>query len=69
MNQTQFKIPLSSIRPYTVHYRNCVKLRLENCFSACDAYEAILLAMELNRDIREHPNCIDLIRREMIKNI
>ena len=66
MNRDQFKIQLSSLRPYTVHYRDCENQRYENCFYACDAYEARLLAMEFNRYINEHPNCIDLIRREII---
>ncbi len=65
MSQTQFKVPISSLRPYTVHYRDCDNKRLENCFYACDAYEARLLAMEFNRYIQDHPNCIDLIRREI----
>ena len=69
MSQTQFKIPISGLRPYTVHYRDCDNQRFENCFYASDAYEARLLAMEFNKYINEHPNCIDLIRREMIKYI
>ena len=69
MNQTQFKIPVSSLRPYTVHYRDSDNQRLEGCFYACDAYEARLLAMEFNRYINDHPNCIDLIRREITNNI
>ena len=52
------------LKPYTVHYRDFQNLRLENCFYAQDAYEARTLAMELNRYIHEHPNSIDLIRRE-----
>ena len=69
MDQTQFKIHLSGLRPYTVHYRDCENQRLEGCFYACDAYEARLLAMEFNRYINDLPNCIDLIRRELTNNI
>ena len=52
------------LKPYTVHYRDCQNLRLENCFYALDAYEARTLAMEFNKFIYEHPNSIDLIRCE-----
>ena len=52
------------LKPYTVHYRNFENIRLENCFYACDAYEARTLAMEFNKYIHDHPNSIDLIRCE-----
>ena len=52
------------LKPYTVQYRNFENIRLENCFYACDAYEARTLAMEFNKYIHDHPNCIDLIRCE-----
>ena len=52
------------LKPYTVHYRNFENMRLENCFYAFDAFEARTLAMEFNRYIHDHPNCIDLIRCE-----
>ena len=54
----------SSLKPYTVQYRDFRNFRLENCFYALDAYEARTLAMEFNCYIREHPNSIDLIRCE-----
>ena len=54
----------NSLKPYTVHYRDFQNIRLENCFYACDAYEARTLAMEFNKCINEHPNSIDLIRCE-----
>ena len=53
-----------TLKPYTVHYRDYQNIRLENCFYACDAYEARTLAMESNKYIYEHPNSIDLIRSE-----
>ena len=68
MSQNTFEIPDASLRPYTVHYRNCENKRFENCFYASDAYEARLMAMEFNRYIHDHPNSIDLIRRETIKS-
>ena len=52
------------LKPYTVHYRDFQNLRLENCFYALNAYEARKLAMDFNKYICEHPNCIDLIRCE-----
>ena len=52
------------LKPYTVHYRNFDNTRLENCFYACDAYEARTLAMEINKYIHDHPSRIDLIRCE-----
>ena len=52
------------LKPYTVHYRNFQNIRLENCFYACDAFEARTLAMEFNKYINDHPNSIDLIRCE-----
>ena len=69
MNLSQFNIPLTGLRPYTVHYRDSDNKRLENCFYASDAYEARSLAMEFNKYIHAHPNSIDLIRREQIKCI
>ena len=54
----------STLKPYTVHYRNFQNIRLEYCFYAFDAYEARTLAMEFNKYIYEHPNSIDLIRCE-----
>ena len=53
-----------SLKPYTVHYRNLQNIRLENCFYACDAYEARTLAKQFNNYIKQHPNSIDLIRCE-----
>ena len=29
-----------NLKRYTVHYRDFDNMRLENCFYACDAYEA-----------------------------
>ncbi len=69
MPPANLDIPHSSLRPYTVHYRNCENKRLENCFYACDAYEARIMAMEFNRYIHDHPNSIDLIRRESIAEL
>ncbi len=57
---------LECLRPYTVHYRNCENIRIENCFYASDAYEARLLAMEFNKYVHDHPNSIDLIRCEKL---
>ena len=54
----------TSLKPYTVFYRDFKNLRLETCFYALDAYEARTLAMEFNKYIFEHPNSIDLIRCE-----
>ncbi len=65
MSQTSFEIQNKSLRPYTVHYRDCENHRFESCFYACDAYEARLMAMEFNRYIHDHPNSIDLIRLEI----
>tara|TARA_Y100000589_G_scaffold106251_1_gene100867 strand:- start:96 stop:302 length:207 start_codon:yes stop_codon:yes gene_type:complete len=53
-----------NLKRYTVHYRDFDNMRLENCFYACDAYEARTLAMEFNKYIHDHPNRIDLIRCE-----
>ena len=53
-----------SLKPYTVHYRNIQNIRLENCFYACDAYEARKLAIQFNKYINQHPNSIELIRCE-----
>ena len=52
---------LSSLKPYMVRYRGVGNSRIENCIYANDAYEARLLAMEFNKYIKDHPNCIDLI--------
>ena len=56
----------SLLKPYTVHYRNYENIRIENCFYACDAYEAKTLAIKFNKYIHDHPNSIDLIK--CIKN-
>ena len=65
----EISIPYGDLRPYTVHYRTCENIRIENCFYASDAYEARMLAMEFNRYIHDHPNSIDLIRcEEMMKH-
>ena len=56
----------SSLKPYTVHYRNFENIRIENCFYASDAYEAKTLAIKFNKYIHDHPNSIDLIK--CIKN-
>ena len=55
---------MSSLKPYTVRYRSFDNVKIENCFYASDSYEARLLAMEFNKYIYDHPNCIDLIRCE-----
>ena len=52
------------LKPYTVHYRDLQNIRLENCFYACDAYEARTLAIQFNNFIKQHPNSIELIRCE-----
>ena len=52
------------LKPYTVHYRNIQNIRTESCFYAKDAFDAKIIAMELNSYIHEHPNSIDLIRCE-----
>ena len=48
---------------YTVRHKTSNGEKLESCFYATDAFEARLLAMELNDYIRQHPNCIDSILR------
>ncbi len=53
-----------SLKPYTVHYRDLQNIRFENCFYACDAYEARKLAIKFNNYIKQHPNSIELIRCE-----
>tara|TARA_Y100001968_G_scaffold324496_1_gene363984 strand:+ start:43519 stop:43716 length:198 start_codon:yes stop_codon:yes gene_type:complete len=60
----QSKLNTTLLKAYTVHYRTCENRRIENCFYACDAYEARMLAMEFNKYIHDHPNSIDLIRLE-----
>lgn len=59
----------TSLKPYTVFYRDFENLRLETCFYALDAYEARTLAMEFNKYIKDHPNSIDLIRCERWKSV
>ena len=53
-----------NLKPYTVHYRDLKNIRIENCFYACDAYEARKLAIKFNNYIKQHPNSIQLIRCE-----
>ena len=55
---------MNNLKPYTVRYRSVENNKLENCFYATDCFEARLLAMEFNKYIKDHPNCIDLIRCE-----
>ena len=55
---------MNNLKPYTVRYRSFDNGRLENCFYASDSFEARMLAMEFNKYIHDHPNCIDLIRCE-----
>ena len=55
---------MSFLKPYTIRYRDLHNQKLENCFYARDAFEARLLAMEFNKYINDHPNCIDLITCE-----
>ncbi len=55
---------MNSLKPYTVRYRSFDNVRKENCFYASDSFEARMLAMEFNKYIHDHPNCIDLIRCE-----
>ncbi|ABX09083.1 hypothetical protein [Prochlorococcus marinus] len=55
---------MNHLRPYTVRYRSFDNGKLENCFYAADSFEARMLAMEFNKYIKDHPNCIDLIRCE-----
>jgi len=55
---------MNKLRPYTVRYRAFDNGTLENCFYASDCFEARMLAMEFNKYINDHPNCIDLIRCE-----
>ena len=59
-----FKESMNNLKPYTVRYRSFDNGRLENCFYASDSFEARMLAMEFNKYIHDHPNCIDLIRCE-----
>ncbi len=55
---------MNKLKPYTVRYRSFENDTLENCFYASDSFEARMLAMEFNKYICDHPNCIDLIRCE-----
>ncbi len=55
---------MSELKPYTVRYRSFDNEKIENCFYAADSFEARLLAMEFNKYVRDHPNCIDIIRCE-----
>ncbi len=55
---------MNNLKPYTVRYRSFDNVRQENCFYASDSFEARMLAMEFNKYIHDHPNCIDLIRCE-----
>tara|TARA_B100000287_G_C20049889_1_gene549968 strand:- start:161 stop:343 length:183 start_codon:yes stop_codon:yes gene_type:complete len=55
----------TSLKPYTVQYKDFQNILSENCFYALDAYEARKLAMQFNNYIHEHPNCIMLIRNEL----
>ncbi len=64
MPKTKPQRTYGSLGRYTVHYRTCENIRIENCFYASDAYEARILAMEFNKYIHDHPNSIDLIRCE-----
>ena len=49
---------------YTVRYRDANSNRIEGCYYAGDAFEARVLAMEMIKYIKDHPNAIDLIRCE-----
>jgi len=49
---------------YTVRYRDANSNRIEGCYYADDAFEARVLAMEMIKYVRDHPNAIDLIRCE-----
>ncbi len=53
--------PISSCKRYSVSYRDLSNKTHELGFYAIDAYDARLLAIEFNKFIREHPNCIDRI--------
>ena len=55
---------MNHLKPYTVRYRSFDNGKQENCFYASDSFEARMLAMEFNKYIHDHPNCIDLIRCE-----
>ncbi len=59
---------MEKLKPYTVRYRSFDNGKLENCFYATDSFEARMLAMEFNQYIKEHPNCIDLIRCESFES-
>ena len=60
------EVLMKNLRPYTVRYRSVDNDKLENCFYASDSFEARMLAMEFNKYINDHPNCIDLIRCEEV---
>ena len=62
--KSKFKDSMNLLKPYTVRYRSFDNGREENCFYASDSFEARMLAMEFNKYIHDHPNCIDLIRCE-----
>ena len=47
-----------------VRYRDANSNRVEGCYYAGDAFEARVLAMEMIKYIKDHPNAIDLIRCE-----
>ena len=64
MALTKLNSKIEYLSHYTVHYRTCENKRVENCFYASDAFEARMLAMEINTYIKNHPNSIDLIRCE-----
>ena len=56
--------PMSNHKRFTVRYRDASSDHQEECFYACDAFEARVLAMEEIRYIHDHPHAIDLIRCE-----
>ncbi|EAQ69697.1 hypothetical protein SynRS9909_02045 [Synechococcus sp. RS9909] len=56
---------LETLDPYTVRYKHFDGQKLESCFYASDAYEARLMAIEFNAYIRNRPNCIDAVIREV----
>ncbi len=53
--------PITSCKRYAVSYRDLNNNRHELGFYAIDAFEAKQLAIEFNKFVREHPNCIDKI--------
>jgi hypothetical protein len=60
---------LSTLDPYTVRYKNFDGHKLETCFYARDAFEARLLAIEFNAYIRNRPQCIDAVIREVRRSV